>query len=946
MTNPAGTLRVVSHVMSIVSRPCAPRRRPRPSGARAAGVVASVFVVSAALLAAVAPRLAAQPSPAAAPPPPPPPPTAPHALGAVWLPGATPQIDGRLDEPAWRRAPAATDFVQRAPRAGAPASHRTEVRVLYDRNALYVGVRAFDPEPGRIGRQLARRDPDGIYSDWIHVGIDSFRDRRTGFRFSVNPRGVQGDGYLFNDVDEDALWDAVWTSAAHVDSLGWTAELRIPLSQLRFSQADATGAGALPPGSWGFNVVREIARLGEESWWAPTPPDQPGVVSRFGTLTGLDSLGAPSALELIPYVRTQATRAPVERGNPFSSPTEGGAAAGLDVRWRLPRNLTLSATVNPDFGQVEADPAVVNLTQFEVFFPERRPFFLEGADAFQFGNTVTFNGDDAPSFFYTRRIGRAPARRIGGAGTRFVDAPVFTGIVGAAKVSGKTPGGWSVGAMAAATRPERARVLDTAGVIARVPVEPTGGYGIARVRRDFRGGNTVVGAIGTLAARSADDVFAPLLAGSSGVAGVDFEHAWQQRTWTVSGVLAGSRVSGDRTFLTRLQQAPYRVFARPDAGHLVLDSARVALGGHFGALSFAKTAGRHWVGSATYEETSPGFEVNDLGFQQRADKRALSTALFYRSLRQGTRGLARRFRSYELGTFTTGARNFAGDLLALRTAFNADAQLDNFWELNLFATRSAPALDDRLTRGGPLARLPARWRVTGSVDSDQRRAAIFGVELGADGDAAGRWGRSVGVSADLRPTSALRLRLEPQYARGRAVDQYVTTYDDPTATGTFGRRHVFGRIRREEVNLTTRVDWTFSPTLSFQLFAQPFAAAGRYTGFASFERPGAFAFRELPTVRGDGRVRLDPDGPGGAREAVLAEPDFLVRSLRGNAVMRWEYRPGSAVFLVWQQQREVARDGGSLGPLDRVSLRDDVGRVFGDRGTHVFLVKVSHWLGR
>jgi hypothetical protein len=871
-------------------------------------------------------------------------PTADHVLRVAPVRGAAPVIDGRLDDPAWRAAPVATDFTQRSPRAGAPSRFRTEVRVLLDGGALYVGVHAFDPAPDSIGRQLARRDAEDIYSDWINVGIDSFRDRRTAFVFALNPRGVQRDVYLFDDTEDDILWDAVWTSAASIVADGWIAEFRIPLSQLRYSRTATTGAGDLPPGSWGFNVSREVAREAEESFWRPTPPDQPGIVSRFGTLTGLEGLGRANALELIPYVRAQGTTIPSAEVTPLVGANSGEAAVGLDVRYRLPRNLTLSATVNPDFGQVEADPAVVNLTQFEVFFPERRPFFLEGADAFAFGRTRTLNDDDPPTFFYTRRIGRSPVRGAGGAGIVATDAPRQTAILGAAKVSGKTPGGWSVGALLAATRAEDARRLDTTGTTSRLVVEPPGGYGILRLRKDARGGNTVVGGIATVATRDAGGAFAALLPSRSVVTGIDFEHAWAARTWAVSGVLARSAVSGDAAHVTRLQRAPYRLYQRPDATHLDVDATRTTLGGHFGAFSVAKTGG-DLVGSATYEETSPGFETNDVGFQQRTDIRALSTALQYRSLVQGTSGLARRFREWEVGSFVTTTRNFAGDMLALRTAASASATFENLWSVELFVTRSAPAWNDRLTRGGPLARLPARWRSTFELESDTRRAIIGRVTLGAEGDSAGRRGRELRLALDLRPTSALRVRIGPEYVDRTDPDQWLANVADPLATATFGTRHVFGVIDRRELNLTTRIDWTFSPTLSLQVFAQPFAAAGHVRTFRTFDRPRAFAFTDLPAERGGGTVRLDPDGTGPAAPFTIGEPDFRVRSLRGNAVVRWEFRPGSALFLVWQQQRSVERDP-SLGPLAGPAIDGDAFRTVADPGTHVFLAKVTWWIGR
>jgi hypothetical protein len=870
------------------------------------------------------------------------PPASPRVLSAAPALGAM-RVDGRLDERAWAAAAPATDFVQTVPTSGAPASERSEVRVLYDRNALYIGYRLYDSRPDSIAAQLARRDASGIYTDWAHVAIDSYHDRRTAWRFSLNPRGVQADGAIFNDTERDALWDAVWEGAASIDSLGWVAEFRIPLSQLRY----ATGAdGAMRV--WGINFARELARRGERAYWSETPPDAPGIVSRMGTLVGLDSLVAPSRLELIPYARAQVTRAPGNAADPFHDPTDGGIAAGLDLRYRLPRNLTLSASVNPDFGQVEADPAVVNLSAFEVFFPERRPFFLEGQDVFRFGGTRTFNDDDRPTFFYTRRLGRAPQRRLAGADVAWVDAPAQTPILAAAKVSGKTPGGWSVGALGAATRRQTARVASPTGARGRSPVEPGTGYGVVRLRRDLRGGNTVVGGIATAVARDVGDpAFSPLLPERAVAGGMDFEHAWGDRTWALSGVVAGTRVAGDPRALVRLQRAAYRLYQRPDAGHVVLDTTRGALAGRFSALSVAKTGGRHWLGSTTFEETTPGFETNDLGFQQRSDRRTWSNALTYRENRLGTRGLARLFREYSVSGYYTYARNLDGDVVASRPALGASGTFRSFWSASTMLSLSDAADDDRLTRGGPVVRVPGQWSVDADVSTDSRRAAVLSLAGSVGGNAAGEWARSAALELDARPSSALRVRFAPGYERRFDTDQYVTAAADPLATATFGRRYVFADLAREELAADVRVDWTFTPRVSLELFARPFVSRGRYVALKELAQPSAFGFavygRDVGTVaRADGRVRLDPDGTGAAPAIDLAEPDFAVRSLRGNAVARWEFRPGSTLFVVWQQQREgaPALDG------RRGSLGRDAVRAFGDRGTDVLLLKVSRWFGR
>lgn len=851
-----------------------------------------------------------------------------RSVAAVRIEPGTITIDGRLDDAAWAAVPAATDFVQQQPNAGAPATQRTEARVTYDRQHVYVAIRSFDTAGDSVARQLARRDVADIYADWVYVSFDSFLDRRTAFVFGVSAAGQQYDTFAFNDSEDDVQWDAVWQSAVGRDASGWTAELRIPLSQLRFTPpAD----GAAP--RWGVNFGRILARRDEWSFWSPTPPDQPGVVSRFGDLTGLEGLASPSRLELVPYLRTQAETQRVAAGDPFTRAVAPGATAGLDLRYRLPAGLTLSASVNPDFGQVEADPAVVNLTQFEVFFPERRPFFLEGTDIFQFGRTVTQNDNTSSTFFYSRRIGRAPRVPLG-PDVAFADVPRQTAIDAAFKVSGKTSSGLTIGVLAAATEEAFARVQDTLGGFASRPAEPGSAYLVSRVRQDFRQGNTVVGGFLSGARRSLDNaVYRPLLPTSTLVNGLDFEHAWQRRTWTVSGYLAGSTVAGDPAYVAALQRSPVRQYQRPDQSYLRVDQGRGALGGHAGAFSIARSGGRRVLASATYEVTSPGFEVNELGFQTRADIRSLSTALIWRSPEQ-----TRVFRETFFGLFTTHSYNFGGTRVEERYAGAAQVTMPNLWEYGLEGSWSPTVFNDRLLRGGVLSRAVEQWRVGLNARTDPRKPVVIGTSFGIRQDVSGEYDREVSVLLDLRPVPAARVRIEPAVRWQVDTDQYVAAVTDARSTMPDGRRYVFGDIRQAEFNTTIRADWTFTPYVSLQLVAQPFVAAGRYDGYKEFTTPGEFRFRPYAPLVRDGRVvTVDPDGPGPSSPFSFAEQDFTVRALRGNAVLRWEYRPGCTVFFVWQQQRE------GIDPIARLGLGDDARRLFTDPMRNVFLVKATYW---
>src|SRR3954467_12841418 len=444
-------------------------------------------------------------------------------------------IDGKLNEAAWAAAPVSSDFTQSYPKVGAKPTDPTEVRVLYDDDALYVGVRMFDSHPDSIAAQLARRDASGIYSDWLHVMIDSYRDRRTSFRFSVTPRGVQKDVLEFDDRNgEDLNWDAVWEVATSIDSLGWVAEYRIPFSQLRFGGAQK-GVERI----WGFQVMRDIARRNERDSWSSWKQTDPGFVSNEGDLAGIVDIPTPRRLEVMPYLSAKLTRAPGDAANPFYKSNDAKPSAGADLKYGLGGGLTLTATVNPDFGQVEVDPAVVNLSAYETFFPEKRPFFVEGANIFNIGSINGGPGYGNQQIFYSRRIGRPPQRFVNG---QFVDAPDASTSSGGGKLTGKV-GSWPVGVLNALTAEETARVVDGSNVETSTPVEPMTNYFVGRARRDFRGGRTLMSVGGTAVNRDlSEDVFKNLLRSRANVGSLDFEHRWADRSWALTGAFARSEI--------------------------------------------------------------------------------------------------------------------------------------------------------------------------------------------------------------------------------------------------------------------------------------------------------------------------------------------------------------------------------------------------------------------
>jgi len=843
-------------------------------------------------------------------------------------------LDGRLDEQAWQEAQPAGGFIQSYPKAGAKAPDPTEVRILYDDAALYVGIRLFDQHPDSIAAQLARRDASGIYSDWAHLIIDSYHDRRTAFRFSVNPKGVKKDVYTSNDDEEDLNWDAIWDVATRVDSAGWVAEYRIPLSQLRFGNQGKERI-------WGFQVQRDIARRQERDTWSPWVPDGRGFVSRFGDLAGLVDVPTPQRLELVPYVSSKLTRAPGSSADPFFKSNDFRPSVGADLRYGLPVGLTLTATINPDFGQVEVDPSVVNLTAFETFFPEKRPFFLEGSDVFSFGQINTRNDFGSQRYFYSRRIGRQPQRFPSGA--EFFNTPDQTTIATAAKVTGKN-GPWTIGLLDAVTPEEHADILtvagDEPGERTTTPVEPLTNYFVGRVKRDFGNGATTIGSMLTSTLRRVDNsVFQDLLRSSATFGGADFQAATQGRQWVVSGFLAESRVAGSKEAISATQLNSSHYYQRPDADYIEYDPNRTSLAGHIGEIAVAKNGA--WYGSLALKEASPGLELNDMGFQGRTDYRAVSTFFGYQSFQAN-----KRFRDYGAYAYSNQTWNFGGDQILNGFAGGAYATFLNLWNVGLQGGVNPSYTSDRFTRGGPLAKVPASWNANVNGQSDTRKPIWLNWFLAYAHDESGGHSEDFNVGADMRPTSFLHVTVGPGLNRTRSTGQFVRSVSDALATSTYGRRYVFANLNQTTLSMDTRIEWTFTPLLSLQVYAQPFVSAGRYSAFKEFAAPKTYDFAVYGKDRGtisrssSGVYTVDPDGAGLSPAFGFGDPNFNVRNLRGNAVLRWEYRPGSALFVVWQQQRE------GFEPIGDFSAGRDIGDIFRTVPTNVFLIKATYWLGR
>jgi hypothetical protein len=834
-------------------------------------------------------------------------------------------IDGRLDEAVWRTAPGATEFTQRNPREGQPSSQRTEVWIAYDDGAIYVAARMYDTVG--VSTRLGRRDSSLPGSDWLTVSFDSYHDHRSTYEFSVNPSGVRRDQRIAAG-EEDESWDPVWNAATRTDENGWTAELQIPLGQLRFPKADEQ--------TWGVQIVREISRNNEDAWFAFTPKRERSGVARYGHLLGLQGLQPRRPIELVPYVQTRALYDPTIAGdNPFSNGSDYTAGAGVDVKYRLASNLTLAATINPDFGQVEADPATINLTAFETFYEERRPFFIEGADIFTFGG-------DGTQLFYSRRIGEPPAGSVP-SDALYDDTPEQSTILGAGKLTGKL-GAWSVGVLEAVTAREHAAYVTEEGLRGQAIVATPASYFTARARREFRDGESVVGGIVTALNRSMeDDAIAQRVRSSAYTGGIDFSHEWADRSWSLGGFLSGSHINGRPAVITRAQRSSARYFQRPDADHVSVDPDATTLDGMTGRLKIKKEAGEHWRGKASVSTTSPGYETNDFGFQTRADRRTGQVAVEYVNERPG-----RIFREWSLEASSDGAWNYGGDRVGTSAGLEFSSELRNYWQADLEVTRDFSALNDRLTRGGPLALDPSATGVQVKLKSNKRKPWM--IELSAErqlGDAESA--TAAGVQLDLRPAPSWDLRISADWERARSAAQFLDSEGDPLAERTFGRRYIFADLVETEVSLGMRANVTFTPALSLELYARPFLGSGQFGRPKELVAPRTFRFAsydDIGTVtEDDDEWLIDPDGAGPAEEFSLDREDFTEVSLRGNAVLRWEWRPGSTLFLVWQQRREHEREFADLTDgRANLRFRRDLTTLGRSRPENRFMVKVSYWI--
>lgn len=804
-----------------------------------------------------------------------------------------PVIDGQFDEAVWQHGPWETDFTQKFPSEGDKPSQDTSFKILYDDNNIYVGIRALDSEPDKIVRRMSRRDHhDG---DWVEIILDSYFDHRTGFSFSVSAAGVKTDVFISGDGDNwDDSWDPIWFVKTSVDQNGWAAEMKIPFSQLRFGRKEIH--------TWGLHVARFLHRKQEISEWNLIPRQSSGWISRFGELAGLAKINPKRPIELLPYGVGKLQRFEKEEGNPFATGKLSDMSGGLDGKIGLTNDFTLDFTINPDFGQVEADPSEVNLTAFETFFQEKRPFFIEGRNILNYN----ISGGDGPfsqdNLFYSRRIGRFPQYSPDTTDDEYLDMPENTRILAAFKLTGKTRTGLSIGIMESVTVKETA-MIDLNGGQRQETVEPLTNYFVLRLQKDINRGNTGIGGIFTATHRDLNlekNPYLNVLHSAAYSGGLDFFHHWKNKQWFFSLKSVFSQVRGDKEAILEAQESSLRYYQRPDADYVTLDPERTSLSGHGGDINFGKIGGGHWrfVSGVTWR--SPGLELNDVGFLRAADRVMEFVWVGYRTIKPVSI-----FRSVNLNFNQYQGWNFGGERIFNGGNINFFLEFKNYWSLGSGIEVSGKALSNDSLRGGPSLKYPGGWNHWFNIRSDSRKKFFFWMGgsnywgyLNSTRRARYWWGIT------YKPINALSLTIHPSYANLEENLQYVDTIELADIN-----RYIFAHLHQKTMDITLRLNYSITPDLSIQFYGQPFISSGRYTNFKHITQSRADNYNQRFYAYNQDEIQYNESdqyyyiNEQSGKQFEFENPNFKFLQFRSNLVIRWEYKPGSTLYLVWSQGR-------------------------------------------
>lgn len=851
-------------------------------------------------------------------------------------------VDGLLSEYLYSKVPV-SDFVQFTPNNGKRATEKTDMWIGYDEDALYVGARMWDSSPDSIVTRVGRRD-DNFNSDLFEVIIDSYYDKRTGFSFQINPSGAVRDEAYFNDSWTDLNWDGIWEGKTNIDSDGWTAELRIPYSQLRFEEQDVY--------TWGIFPTRFIKRHGEWDYFMYKPLEESGAMSKAATLHGIRDVKPPRRFSGTPYLTSGMSNLPSQENNAFTSGRNSNFGIGTDIRLGIGGNLTLDATINPDFGQVEVDPSSINLSAYETYYEEKRPFFVEGRSIFNFGNSGPTNNWSfnwsGPSFFYSRRIGRSPQGYID-VDSDSLDQPEATRILGAAKISGKVKGDWSIGVLSALTSREYGEYYHS-GKKDRQQIEPLTSYNVLRAQKEIAEGRRGIGFIGTMAKRSfngpdlmgidssyslSDDLGDQAL--TFGIDGWNF--FGEERDWALGAWAGMSSVTGTQNRITSLQKNSSHYFHRPDADHLDFDPSLTVLNGFAGRLSLNKEQGNIQFNTAL-GVISPGFESNDLGQTSITDRINQHAVIGYRWTEPG-----KLFQSARMDFAYQTNHDLSGTKNGMQIIAMGYATFLNYWGINYFYDWMPEVLSTTVLRGGPAVIRPTLHTLDIGVNTDSRKEISGDAYISFLTDAGGGHREDFQLSANMNFGDQLNLSIGSSISNNSQMSQYIETIEDSLAIAMFGNRYIVGQLKQNTIMANIRISYTFTPRLSFQAYVQPLMSVGSYSHFKEYAEPETYSFIEYDdsevTLTDDDKYLIDPsDSPGSEDQFTFDNPDFNSKSLVGTAVLRWEFSPGSTIFLVW------TRTGSNYDRPGIYDFRSDISDVFSAQADDFVALKVTYYLGK
>lgn len=819
-----------------------------------------------------------------------------------------PVIDGKLDDTCWNTGEWTGNYTQWIPNEGAKPSQPTYMNILYDDKNVYVAIRAFDSIPGKICRKAGRRDE--FTGDMVGVAFDSYHDHRTGFEFDVSAAGQKLDLVVTNPCNIELNWNAVWYAKTAKEDSSWTTEIQIPLSQLRYSNDSVQ--------VWGLHAWRWIDRYQEESDWEPQTQNGSGILHYFGELHGIKGLPKSRRIEIMPYM---SGKFKTERSNPFTDKGRSLAGnIGLDAKIGLTSNFTADLTINPDFGQVEADPSEMNLTAFETFYEEKRPFFLEGKNIFSFDF-------DNSSLFYSRRIGHAPTFEPKLSDGEYKWTPDNTTILEAVKLSGKTANGLSIGILETLTSTENAKI-DSLGKRRNVGVEPLTNYAIVRVQQDFLQGNTVIGGIITSTNRFINAPQLEFMNRNAYTGGIDFLHQWHDKEYYVDAKFVGSHINGSHSAMSGLQQSSARYYQRPDVDYVEYDSTLNSISGHGGSIRVGKGSKGLWRYSTEAIWRSPGFDLNDMGFMQIADVIKQRNSVYYFVNKPVSI-----FRTYNVSVSESNNWDFSKRYLSSNVNLGTYFEFTNKWALSASASYTTESLDTRILRGGEAMLLPSAWYESLYMRTDPSKKLFFelNTELSTAGSGSARY-YSIKPGLKFTPVNSLRFYTGLNFSTNRNDLQYITT-----ANIEIDPKYILGKIDQQTLGFTFRVDYNITPELSIQYYGSPFATVGKFSEFKSVTDSKANNYTDrfaglTPTLNSSNTYEVSENN-----NLNFWNPNFDFNQFRSNLVFRWEYRPGSQFYLVWSQDKTAFSQPGSQ------SLNDGMSSIKGVFPNNILLAKFNYW---